>query len=53
MRERLRASPLLDAQGFARSVEKAYLKMWEDWVAKEEAADAARPLSKPAAGAHP
>lgn len=38
MRERLKASPLLDAQNFARSIENAYETIWEDWVRAEEAA---------------
>jgi predicted O-linked N-acetylglucosamine transferase (SPINDLY family) len=38
MRDRLRSSPLLDAHGFARSVENAYGEMWDRWVAQEEAA---------------
>jgi protein O-GlcNAc transferase len=43
MRERLRSSPLLDARGFARRVEKAYSDMWDKWVENEEAARAATP----------
>lgn len=43
MRERLRASPLLDAAGFARGVEAAYRKAWQQW------AEAGAP--QPAAGA--
>jgi predicted O-linked N-acetylglucosamine transferase (SPINDLY family) len=38
MRDRLTRSPLLDAQGFARSVESAYLGMWDRWVVEEEKA---------------
>ena len=43
MRDRLTRSPLLDAQGFAHSVENAYLEMWDRWVAQEEAAALASP----------
>jgi predicted O-linked N-acetylglucosamine transferase (SPINDLY family) len=43
MRERLRASPFLDAQGFARSLEKAYGEMWDTWVRSEEAAEGVSP----------
>ena len=32
-RERLLASPLLDAAGFARDIETAYRRMWRDWCA--------------------
>jgi predicted O-linked N-acetylglucosamine transferase (SPINDLY family) len=39
MRKRLQASPLLDATGFARSLENAYLDVWERWVREEEARD--------------
>jgi predicted O-linked N-acetylglucosamine transferase (SPINDLY family) len=38
MRDRLLNSPLLDAQGFARSVENAYAAMWDRWVLQDEAA---------------
>jgi predicted O-linked N-acetylglucosamine transferase (SPINDLY family)/predicted SAM-dependent methyltransferase len=31
LRERLRASALLDARGFARQLEDAYRSMWEQW----------------------
>ncbi len=31
MRERMRASPLMDGQGFARDVEGAYREMWRRW----------------------
>jgi predicted O-linked N-acetylglucosamine transferase (SPINDLY family)/predicted SAM-dependent methyltransferase len=33
LRQRLRASPLLDAAAFARAVESAYRKIWSDWLA--------------------
>ena len=31
MRERMRASPVMDEQGFANDVENAYREMWEHW----------------------
>jgi predicted O-linked N-acetylglucosamine transferase (SPINDLY family) len=31
LRDRLRASPLMDAAGFARDVEQAYRLMWREW----------------------
>jgi predicted O-linked N-acetylglucosamine transferase (SPINDLY family) len=31
LRERMRASPLMDAPRFARSVEAAYREMWRRW----------------------
>ncbi|MEW5865191.1 MAG: hypothetical protein AB1773_16600, partial [Pseudomonadota bacterium] len=33
LRERLRASALLDARGFARQLEDAYRSMWRLWCA--------------------
>jgi len=33
LRERLRASALLDARGFARQLEDAYRSMWKEWCA--------------------
>ena len=33
MRDRMRASPLMDVAGFAREVEDAYRTMWRDWSA--------------------
>jgi protein O-GlcNAc transferase len=33
LRERMKASALLDAAGFAREVEAAYRKAWTDWCA--------------------
>ena len=32
MRQRLAASPIMDGPGFARDVEAAYRKMFDDWV---------------------
>ena len=31
MRERMQASPLMDAPRFARSIEDAYRTMWQNW----------------------
>jgi protein O-GlcNAc transferase len=38
MRDRLKASPLLDARRFAENLEDAYHEMWDQWVRAEEAA---------------
>jgi predicted O-linked N-acetylglucosamine transferase (SPINDLY family) len=32
MRERMMASPLMDAQHFARDIEAAYRTMWQAWI---------------------
>jgi protein O-GlcNAc transferase len=32
LRERMKASPLMDARGFARGIEAEYRKMWKTWV---------------------
>ena len=37
LRERMRASPLMDAPRFARNVEQAYREMWRAWCAKRGA----------------
>ena len=34
MRERMRASPVMDEKGFAGDVEDAYAVMWQDWCSK-------------------
>ncbi|HEX2567778.1 MAG TPA: tetratricopeptide repeat protein [Burkholderiales bacterium] len=41
LRERMRGSPLMDAQGFTRSLEAAYCAMVERWRADEAARDQA------------
>jgi predicted O-linked N-acetylglucosamine transferase (SPINDLY family) len=33
LRDRMRASPLMDAPGFTRGIESAYRKMWKTWCA--------------------
>ncbi len=35
LRERMKASPLMDAQAFARNIEGAYRQMWQKWCAKQ------------------
>ena len=35
MRERMRASALMDAQRFTRNLESAYRQMWQTWCAGE------------------
>jgi predicted O-linked N-acetylglucosamine transferase (SPINDLY family) len=37
LRDRMRASPLMNAPRFARNVEAAYRKMWQRWCAKQSA----------------
>ncbi|MEO6785470.1 MAG: tetratricopeptide repeat protein, partial [Chthoniobacteraceae bacterium] len=36
LRERMKASPLLDAPRFARNLEAAYRRAWETWCRKQE-----------------
>jgi protein O-GlcNAc transferase len=36
LRERVRASPLMDAQRYARHLEQAYRAMWQAWCENEE-----------------
>ena len=35
IRPRIAASPLMDAQGFARDIEAAYRNLWAQWCAQE------------------
>ena len=37
LREKMKASPLMDAPRFARNVEAAYREMWRAWCAKRTA----------------
>jgi protein O-GlcNAc transferase len=34
LRDRMRASPLCDGEGFARAIEQAYRRMWQNWCAQ-------------------
>ena len=34
LRDRMRASPLTNAKRFARNMEAAYRRMWEQWCAR-------------------
>ena len=43
MRQRMRASPLMDGPGFARDVEAAYRQMWRDWCERQRPPAAAPP----------
>jgi predicted O-linked N-acetylglucosamine transferase (SPINDLY family) len=47
LRERMQASPLLDAQGFTRALESAYVGMMERWRAEQAAQDARMPETAP------
>ncbi len=37
LRERMKASPFMDAPCFARNVEQAYREMWREWCARQSA----------------
>jgi predicted SAM-dependent methyltransferase len=41
MRERMRTSPLMDAAGFARAMESAYLDAWRRWLESGKVGDLA------------
>jgi predicted O-linked N-acetylglucosamine transferase (SPINDLY family) len=43
LRERMRASPLLDFAGFTRNLEAAYRQMWTDWCAVAPERDRRQP----------
>ena len=39
LRQRLRQSPLCDAEGFTRALEDTYRRMWRGWVARKPITD--------------
>ena len=39
LRQRMQASPLMNAPRFARNMEAAYRQMWRTWCASQEALD--------------
>ena len=53
MRERLRKSPLCDAAGFARAMERAYREAWQRWCAAQAAAASAPAAPAASDGAQP
>lgn len=36
LRDRMRPSPLMDARAFARDIEAAYRRMWQEWVGSSD-----------------
>jgi predicted O-linked N-acetylglucosamine transferase (SPINDLY family) len=50
IRDRLEASPLMDAPRFARGVEAAYREMWRRWCKKQAAVDVAGPITSETPG---
>ncbi len=47
LRDRMQASPLMDAPCFARMVEAAYREMWRRWCIKQAPVSAAGPIVEP------
>ncbi len=51
LRDRLRASPLMDAPRFARMVEAAYREMWRRWCEKQAPVGVGAPITSGTQGA--